>query len=94
MSDDTIDRLTPAQRVEVQEYYLLRDAKRRDFRDSGRKDRRHLGARHRPWPPPSRLLEMPSATRDPYTASYRHRVQHPGSRNMGNTNWRRRSSVT
>ena len=94
MSDDSIDRLTPAQRMEVQEYFLLRDRKRRDFRDSGRQDRRHLRPRRRPWPHPSRLLEMPSAMRDPYTSSYRNRVLHPGSRNMGNTNWRGRPPVT
>jgi hypothetical protein len=36
----TIDDLTPAQRIEAQEHYLLRDTKRRDFRASGQPERR------------------------------------------------------
>lgn len=40
--------MTPEVAVEVQEFWLMKDTKARDFRDSQQPERRHK--RHRPWP--------------------------------------------
>jgi hypothetical protein len=49
----TADDLAPADRISAQEYYVRKDRKRRDFRDSRRRERRlaeRLRKPRTPWP--------------------------------------------
>jgi hypothetical protein len=89
----TIDDLTPEQAIEVQEYYLLRDTKRRDFRDSGQSERRGLWAipqpePRKPWPQPWGSNSLPVSMRSQYAAYYR--AARPGSNGYGNQNARKK----
>jgi hypothetical protein len=91
----TIDDLTPEQAIEVQEYYLMRDTKRRDYRDSGQPERRGLWAipqlepePRKPWPQPWGSNSLPVSMREMYKAYYR--AERPGSNGFGNQNARKR----
>jgi hypothetical protein len=96
----TIDDLTPEQAIEVQEFYLLRDTKRRNFRDSGQPERRGLWAipeadqpaPRKPWPQPWGSNSLPVGMRSQYAAYYR--AERPGSGKYGNTNGMGRNKLT
>lgn len=63
---DAIVRLAPETRIEVQDLYLLRDTKKRDFRDSGQRDRRRIpDSKIRNWPhtQPWTVNQQPAALR-------------------------------
>ena len=74
----TADDLTPDQRLEVQDHYLNADAKRRDFRDSGRPERRVSMSSERKLPhkkvarhvQPWRVHALPVMHRPPWPVSY------------------------
>lgn len=90
MDLEGIERLTPEQRIEVQEWLLLRDAKQRDFRASGQPDRRRA---HVPrWYSPRRWGSnaVPPSMRNmrPVLGNARR----PGSKNYGNQNWKGRGA--
>jgi hypothetical protein len=94
----SIDDLTPATRIEVQEFYLLRDTKRRDFAASGQPERRGLWAipdqpePRKPWPQPWGANSLPVSMRSMYAAYYR--AARPGSGKYGNTNGLGRNKLT
>lgn len=90
------DQLTPAQRVEVQDWYARRFLA---TRERGRRQGGLRGAATK-LPPirfevdrPSKLLQTPAALRDPFTPWYRRTVQRPGSGKHGNTNGQGRRTV-
>ena len=77
------DTLTPAQRVEVQEWVATRFLA---TRDPGR--RKPITARENrsSWPRPQPMMGRPAYLRDRFPASYK--AQSPGSGGLGNQNWR------
>jgi hypothetical protein len=96
----TIDDLSPAARLEVQEFWLRKDTKRRDFRASGQPERRGLWAipapdqpePKKPWPQPWGSNSLPVGMRSMYAAYYR--AARPGSGKYGNTNGMGRKRLT
>ena len=72
MDAERIDDLSPEARIEVMEYYLLADTKRRDFRDSRRTERRAPLRWLQPWPQsqPWTVHGQPAAARAAWTSSY------------------------
>jgi hypothetical protein len=95
--DDPHEKLAPVQRVEVQDYYLMSDTKKRDFRDSKKPERRHPSK----YLPPQKQLSWPRpwpvhgvdhpALRNPFPESYK--AKNPGGRGIGNQNARRKDKA-
>lgn len=88
MELDGADDLTPEQREEVQEYYLLRYMKARNFRVSGQPERRQPKKVRERWQTSTwRENAVPAMMRDPIYPYQRARYgSRAGSGNYGNTN--------
>lgn len=81
---DAIDRLSPEVRVEVQEYYVVRDTNRRDYHACERRGVVTVvmvatGVGRWPTSPPWPVHGVPAGMRDPWPPSYYAQVPRPGS---------------